>query len=106
MPAEINIEKQIRDAIERGEFDDLKGSGEPLDLDAYFNTPEDLRMAFALLKSNEFVPEEVELMREIAELKNRLAASTDPDEQRSLGRSIGEKQLALAIAIEKHRRRR
>ena len=44
MSIESAIEQKIREAIARGEFDNLSGSGKPLDLDAYFNTPEDLRM--------------------------------------------------------------
>lgn len=56
MSIESSIENMIKEAIARGEFDNLSGSGKPLDLDAYFNTPEDLRMAFSMLKSNDFVP--------------------------------------------------
>jgi len=36
-------EEKIREAMERGEFDDLPGSGKPLQgLDSYFATPEDI----------------------------------------------------------------
>ena len=59
------IEEKIRRSIEAGHFDNLEGHGKPLDLTAYFNTPEDLRLAYSLLKSNEFVPEEVEMLKEI-----------------------------------------
>ena len=44
MSLESSTEETIRKAIERGEFDNLKGQGKPLDLTAYFNTREDLRM--------------------------------------------------------------
>ena len=56
MSIESAIEQKIKEAMDRGEFDNLPGSGMPIDLDAYFNTPEDLRMAYSMLKSNEFVP--------------------------------------------------
>ena len=56
MSIESAIEQKIREAMARGEFDNLAGSGKPLDLDAYFNTPEDLRMAFSMLKSNDLYP--------------------------------------------------
>ena len=72
MSIESSIEARIRDAISRGEFDNLPGKGKRLDLDAYFATPEDMRMAFEMPKSNEFVPEEVEMLKEIARLKNAL----------------------------------
>jgi hypothetical protein len=88
MSIEDVIEKQIREAIERGEFDGLSGAGKPLDLDAYFNTPEDLRMAFSILRSNHFVPAEVETMNEIAALRERLAAAQDADESEKLAAEI------------------
>ena len=79
MSIESAIEQKIKDAIAHGEFDNLTGSGKPLDLDAYFNTPEDLRMAFAMLRSNNFVPEEVEMLKEIASLKEQIKdAEGDP----------------------------
>ncbi|MCC6987221.1 MAG: DUF1992 domain-containing protein, partial [Anaerolineales bacterium] len=42
MPVENPVEKAIREAQARGEFDNLKGRGKPLDLTAYFETPEEL----------------------------------------------------------------
>ena len=33
----IVAENRIRDAIERGEFDNLEGAGQPLDLDACYD---------------------------------------------------------------------
>lgn len=70
----------------RGEFDNLKGRGKPLDLNAYFNTPEDLRMAFAMLKSNDFVPEEVEMLNEIAKLKRKSLYVRTKTKRRALRR--------------------
>lgn len=62
------IDEQIGKAIEAGDFDNLEGHGKPLDMDAYFNTPEDLRMGYSVLKSSRFVPEEIERLKEIGEL--------------------------------------
>ena len=106
MSIESAIEKKIQEAMARGEFDNLSGSGKPLDLDAYFNTPEDLRMAFAMLKSNEFVPEEVEMFREIAGLDERIKACTDDDERTSLAAQLEERRLKLMLLLDARRRRR
>ena len=84
MSIESAIEQKIREAIERGDFDNLSGKGKPIDLDAYFNTPEDLRMAFSIQKSNEFVPEEVEIFKEIAKLKQKLSETADEYEKELL----------------------
>ena len=105
MSIESAIEQKIREAMERGEFDDLAGKGKPLDLDAYFNTPEDLRMAYSILKSNEFVPEEVEIFREIAELQTKLETTTDETERNDLSRRVGERRLALRLLLERRTRR-
>jgi hypothetical protein len=106
MSLEIVVEKMIRQAIERGEFDDLKGKGEPIDLTGYFNMREDLRLAYSLLRSNDLVPEEVELLKEIASLKSRIAASNCENEKASLMRRLNQKSLTLQLAIERHKNSR
>ena len=89
----------------RGEFDNLAGSGKPLDLDAYFNTPEDLRMAFSILKSNDFVPEEVEIFKEIAGLNEKIGTCTDETEATSLTKKLNERKLALSLLLDNRRRK-
>ena len=106
MSIEKFVEEQVRRAIEAGEFDNLPGRGKPLDLRAYFETPEDLRMAYSILKSNNFVPEEVELLREIDALKKRLDASCDEQRNSSLRTEISEKTLTFRMLIDKRVRRR
>jgi hypothetical protein len=43
------VEAIIKDAMERGEFDNLPGKGKPIDLTEYFDTPEEVRLANSLL---------------------------------------------------------
>ena len=45
------VEKRIKEAEKRGEFDDLPGSGEPLTLEDDSQIPEDLRLAYKILKN-------------------------------------------------------
>jgi DnaJ-like protein len=45
-------------------FENLPGAGKPLDLEEYFNTPEDLRMAFSILKNANCAPPEAEMLKE------------------------------------------
>ena len=63
MSLESFIEAQIKKAMAEGQFDDLPGKGKPIDLKAYFDTPEHLRMAYSILKKADFVPEEVQLLK-------------------------------------------
>ena len=68
----INVNKQIEEAMERGEFSNLPGEGKPLKLDTNpFLTPQ-ARMANRLLKENGLVPRWVELEREITQEKAQL----------------------------------
>ena len=86
MTRPLSIEEQIRRAIEAGDFDNLEGKGKPIDLSGYFAAPEDVRMGYAMLKSNNFVPEEVELLKEIGRLKAKRSrpARTKTRRRRSL----------------------
>jgi len=106
MSLENVVEKLLQQAIERGEFDDLEGKGKPIDLSAYFNTPEDLRMAYSVLKSNQIVPEEVETMKQIAELRKKISETRDEKERGALTKELNAKTLALDLAIERTKRRR
>ena len=98
------IDEQIRKAIEAGEFDDLPGKGKPIDLSAYFETPEDLRMAYSMLKGNNFVPEEVEILKDINDLKKRLSACSDENEKRKIKKELNDKNYAFNMLIEKRKR--
>lgn len=102
----MSVEKIIQEAISRGEFDNLEGSGKPLNLDAYFATPEDLRVGYSVLKSNKFVPEEVDRLKEIGLLKEQIKTSMDEDEKKRLNKILNEKTLALTIILERNKRKR
>jgi hypothetical protein len=65
-------EQKIREAQARGEFDDLPGAGKPLDLEEDPLIPEDVRLAYRILKNAGFVPPEVEAQREIHALEQLL----------------------------------
>lgn len=70
-------EARIAEAIERGEFDDLPGAGKPLVLDNDASVPEELRAAYRLLKNAGYLPRELELRREIADVSQLVAATED-----------------------------
>ena len=70
---ELLAERKIEEAIARGEFDDLPGAGRPLDLDDDPLVPEDLRVAYRILKNAGYVPPEVQALNQLAELERYLA---------------------------------
>ncbi len=72
----INVDEQIEEAMERGEFKDLPGKGRPIKLDTNpFLTPQ-VRMANRLLKENGFAPRWIELEKEIKKKKHNLRNSS------------------------------
>ncbi len=58
------VEEMIREAQARGDFDNLAGTGKPLDLDKGAKAG-DKSMAYNLLKNNDLVPPEIELAKDI-----------------------------------------
>ena len=99
-------ENRIREAMSRGEFDNLVGAGRPIDLEEYFRTPEELRMAYSVLKSARCLPEEVELMNEIAALDRELGEARTDDARAAATRRLRDRRLQLAIALERRRLRK
>ena len=71
-----HIEEQIREAQERGAFDNLRGAGQPLDLDTNPYAGEKA-LGYSLLKNNGYAPAEVELAREVRQEQERLIKLRD-----------------------------
>ena len=97
------VEQKIREAQAAGEFDRLEGAGRPVNLDAYFSTPEELRAGYAVLKNAGVLPEEAALLKEINELAARLEASRDAAERERLRREIAGLKLKYDLSNERHR---
>ncbi|UCH47351.1 MAG: DUF1992 domain-containing protein [Betaproteobacteria bacterium] len=66
------VEQKISEAIARGELSGLPGEGAPLELDDDVLIPEQLRMAYRILRNAGFVPPEVAALREIGDLERRI----------------------------------
>ena len=93
----INVNKQIEEAMERGEFANLPGEGKPLKLDTNpFLTPQ-ARMANRLLKGNGFTPRWIELEKEIKQGKAQL-------ERVFINLKVRRERLVIMIQEYPHRR--
>src|SRR3954469_10023653 len=89
---DLLAERKIEEALARGDFDDLPGAGRPLDLDDDPLVPEDVRMAYRILKNSGFVPPEVDQIREIAELERTVMRHAEADDA---ARARAVKRLSL-----------
>jgi hypothetical protein len=93
-------EARIREAMERGEFDDLPGAGRPLELEDLSRVPADMRLAYKVLRNAGVVPPEVELRREIYSL-GRLIDAADDDEREEVRRRLRLCELRYALLMER-----
>ena len=75
------VEERIRKAQKKGEFDNLEGTGEPLDLANDQAVAEELRLAYKILKNADCLPPEIEIKKEIHQTEELLAGMTDTAEK-------------------------
>ncbi|MBW1771481.1 MAG: DUF1992 domain-containing protein [Deltaproteobacteria bacterium] len=92
------IEQRIKEANERGEFDDLPGQGEPLDLVDDSNVPEDLRLAYKILKNADCLPPELEAKKEIRQMEDLLDNIPDEKEKYKLMKKINYQIMKLNVS--------
>ena len=75
------VEERIKIAQERGEFDDLPGYGKPIPSDSDLSVPEDLKLAYKILKNADCTPPELELKKEIMKTEDLLAGMEETAEK-------------------------
>ena len=97
------VEQKIREAQEAGEFDHLEGAGRPVNLEAYFNTPEELRAGYAVLKNAGVLPEEAAVLKELNETAARLEDCRDERERERLKRAVSDLKLKYDLLVERYR---
>src|SRR5215471_2352808 len=82
------VEDRIQKAQEEGAFDNLSGKGKPLKLDDDCGVPEDLRLTFKVLKNANCLPIEMELRKDIFNLRQLVNAAINPEDRRELRREL------------------
>ncbi len=70
------VEERILQAQREGMFDDLEGKGKPLCFED-LRVPEDLRIAYKILKNADCLPPEIELQKEIHRVEQLLEGLQD-----------------------------
>jgi hypothetical protein len=100
------VEELIKQAQGRGEFDNLPGKGKPIDLTEYFEMPEEVRVAQAMLKNAGMAPREVDLLKEIAGLRQVLARVADEKKKAEIQKQIQEKQIEFNLMLERKKKQK
>jgi hypothetical protein len=71
------VEERIQQSIRNGEFNNLPGEGQPLKADDFSRIPEDLRLAYRILKNADCVPPEIDIKKEIIRTETLLERQID-----------------------------
>jgi len=95
---ETIAENRIRAAQDEGLFSNLPGEGKPLRLDDDRSVPDDLRLTFKILKNAGCLPIEMELNREIYNLRQLLKAAIDETARKEMRRELNYLLLKEAIS--------
>ena len=95
------IEQRIKEADEKGEFEDLPGQGEPLNLIDDSNVPEDLRLAYKILHNADCLPPELEAKKEIRQMEDLLDNIPDEKEKYKLIKKINYQIMKLNVSGKK-----
>ena len=80
------VEARIERALECGELTDLPGQGRPLSLEDDTCVAPELRLAYRILKNAGYVPEEIEIRREIMSLAVLIDAIDGAERTRAIAR--------------------
>ena len=74
-------EEKIREAQRDGAFDNLPGAGKPLPKEDDSMVPASLRMGYKILKNAGYVPPEVQEQKEIKNIRELIAKTSDESEK-------------------------
>jgi hypothetical protein len=91
------VEERIVEAQRSGAFDNLPGKGRPLKLEDQSWVPDDLRMAYHILKNAHILPPEAELRKEIYILEDLLKHVEDEGERKAMLKSVQSKMIRLDL---------
>ncbi len=90
-------ERKIREAMAEGAFDGSPMKGQPLVFETNPYVPGELRVAYKLLKDAGFLPEEMELRKEILTLRDMLRSIDDDQERYRVTRRLNDRVLRLNL---------
>lgn len=97
------VDEKIKQAYEEGEFNNLSGMGKPLNLDDDLGVPENLRMAYRILKNAGYTPEDSEIRKEIMTIEDLIKSSKKEEDRKLLMKDLSKKLLQYNALLSKRR---
>ena len=100
-----SVEVRIREAIERGDFENLPNKGKPIDLTEWRKTPPGHRLSNSILKNAGCSPREVHTKKALAELRAQLENEPDKDRKNRLIMKLNRLSITDALQMERFRKK-
>jgi hypothetical protein len=88
-------ENRIREAMEEGLFEQIPGKGKPFRFEDDSMVPEDLRQSHKILKNAHCLPAELELRKDIFNIRQMIESAVDEETRMALQRKLNSATLAL-----------
>jgi hypothetical protein len=84
-------EDKIKKAYQNGEFNNLPGFGKPLPKDSLASVPEELRMAYRVLRNAGYSLEEDKIRQELLSMEDLIRSCETKEEKADLQKKYNEK---------------
>lgn len=91
------IDEQIQDAMRKGQFANLPGTGKPLRLEDDSHVPETMRMANKLMRDNDLVPEWMMQGKELDAARDQLLRDIQRMAQRETSSAVAVESLRAGV---------
>jgi hypothetical protein len=94
-------EEKIAEAMATGELKPVAGVGLPLNMDVYFSPRDEDRIASHVLRTSGHVPEEVSLLQEKGQLREKLKTQRDGEKRDEMKKRLALVEVDLAMRLER-----
>jgi Domain of unknown function (DUF1992). len=98
---DIMAEEKIQAGLRDGMFENLPGKGQPQKFEDLSAVPKDLRVGYKVLKNAGYLPEEIQVRKDIVTLNDLIRCCTDGEELRQLNGQLRIKRLRFNQLTEK-----
>ncbi|MEC1154727.1 DUF1992 domain-containing protein [Cytobacillus horneckiae] len=99
----ILAEERIKQAQREKQFDHLPGAGKPLPKDELASVPENVRMAYRIMKNAGYTSEESEIKLEMITIKDLIKACETEEAKKQLNQELNEKILKYNRLLSKRK---
>ncbi|MFX3619242.1 MAG: DnaJ family domain-containing protein [Sporolactobacillus sp.] len=93
-------EEKIQKGLREGSFENLPGKGKPQKFEDDSGVPADLRVAYKILKNAGYLPEELQLRKDLVTLTDLINCCTDHAEKEKLTGELKAKRLEFSRLME------